>query len=62
MFSRREVVNINTENVFITDVKNSSDGKSVQFTLYVTTGDGGLLKADSVEACLKVSLTICIIL
>ena len=50
---RREVVDIN---VFIINIKNGSDGDSVEFALIVTTSPDGtsLLKPESIEACLKV--------
>ena len=43
-------------NVFITNIKNSSDGNAVEFAVFITTAQDGssLLKPESIESCLKV--------
>ena len=43
-------------NVFITNIKNSSDGNAVEFAVFITTTQDGssLLKPESIESCLKV--------
>jgi hypothetical protein len=50
--TKREVVEVN---VFITNIKNSSDGNAVEFAVFITTTQDGssFLKPESIESCLK---------
>jgi hypothetical protein len=50
--TKREEVEVN---VFITNIKNSSDGNAVEFAVFITTAQDGssLLKPESIESCLK---------